>query len=157
MTIPNRIQEYLEHVGVDYEVLPHPHTTNSSETAEQAHVPGDRLAKGVVLEDQDGGYLLAVLPASRRIDLGALHHQLRRRVGLATEREIAELFSDCEVGAVPPLGHAYGIDMIFDDSLAGQSDLFFESGDHADLIHVSRAGFDRLMAGARHGNFSHHR
>ena len=79
----------------------HSHTDSSRATIEAAQVPGHHLAKSVLLEDERG-YMVAVLPASRHIALNALNQQLHRRLELASEPELGELFPDCEVGAVPP-------------------------------------------------------
>lgn len=153
MSIAYRVENYLIEHDVPYDVVAHPHTATSLETAEMAHVPGDRIAKTVVLED-DQGYLMAVVPASCRIDLGELHRQMNRNLGLATEPELNSLFDDCELGAVPPVGLAYGIETIVDDSLAEQSEIYFEAGDHECLIRVSGEGFDSIMEDMQHGYFS---
>ncbi|MGD2075608.1 MAG: YbaK/EbsC family protein [Gammaproteobacteria bacterium] len=155
MTIATRVVNYLVEQDADYDVLAHPHSASSLETAQAAHVPGDMIAKSVVLED-DGGYLLAVLPASCRVDLAQLHRQTRRKLGLATEQELEALFKDCEAGAVPPFGSIYQLETIVDDALAEQSDIYFEAGDHEQLIHVSAETFEALMGEAQHTEFSRH-
>ncbi len=155
MTIANRVVDYLIEQGVEFDVISHPYSSTSMETAQFSHVPGDRIAKSVVLED-DRGYLLAVLPASCRVDLGELHRQTNRNLGLATEYELDALFEDCEPGAVPPLGAVYDMDAIVDDGLAEQSDIYFEAGDHERLIRVSGEAFELLMGDAQHSDFSRH-
>ena len=147
MSIATSVERRLNQMGVKYDVIWHHHTSSSTYTAQAAHVPGEQLAKCVMLED-DRGYVMAVLPAARKVDLGALHRRLGRELGLATEREFARLFADCEPGAIPPLGDAYGIDTIVDGSLVGKQDIYFESGDHCALVHVSGADFLRLMGDA---------
>jgi Ala-tRNA(Pro) deacylase len=128
---------------VQYDVVTHSHSRSSMETAELAQVPGDRLAKSVVLEDEDG-FLMAVLP-STHLRLGRLSRELNRRFRLATEEDGGALFEDCEPGAIPPLGSAYGMHTIVDDSLAEQPEIYFEAGDHERLIRVSREQFMQLM------------
>lgn len=155
MAIARRLQWYLDAKGVRYDVLPHPHSSSSLETARHAHVPPDNLAKAVLLEDERG-YVMAVLPASRRISLPDLEEQLERHLELASEDELSQLFRDCEVGAVPPVGSAYGIPTVVDDSLMNAPDVYFEAGDHEDLVHVRGLEFLTLMMGARHGRFSRH-
>ena len=123
--------------------------------ARVAHVPGAQLAKGTVLKD-DQGFVIAVVPATRRVDLGAMHRRFARPLGLATEDELKILFGDCEPGAVPPLGAAYGIESVLDDSLMEESDVYFEAGDHRELVHISGADFRKLMTGAPHGDISRH-
>jgi Ala-tRNA(Pro) deacylase len=153
MTIAATVQRYLSDHHVDYDVLEHPRTLSSMKTAEAGHVSGDRLAKAVVLR-ADSGYMMAVLPASCHVELGRMRKCLDQPVGLATEQEIARLFEDCEVGAVPAIGGAYGLDVIIDDRLEGQPDLYFEGGDHMSLVHMSAAQFHDLMPDMRHGAFS---
>jgi len=63
MTVATTVKSFLGDKGIDYEVVTHPKTYSSAETATAAHIPDDHIAKGVVLKDADG-YLLAVIPAS---------------------------------------------------------------------------------------------
>ena len=154
MTIALTVSQYLAEHDVPYDVLTHAHTATSGESAEASHVPGSRLAKSVVLEDEQG-YLMVVLPASRHVDLGELHRQLNRDLGLATESELGTLFADCEIGALPAIGPAYGMETLIDDAIAEQPDIYFEAGDHEQLIHVSAEAFETLMGErVRHGHFS---
>lgn len=155
MAVAITVQQYLEDRGVAYEVLTHAHTVSASRTAQKSHVPGDRVAKAVVLK-ADEDYLVAVLPASHHVDLGQVRSWLGRPVGLATESEASELFPDCALGAVPPVAGAYGVEAILDDSLTRQSEVYFEGGDHSSLVHVSADQFRDLMTGARRGVFSTH-
>ena len=150
-----KLQTHLERLGIEYELLEHPYSKGSMKTAQEAHVHGDQLAKSVILEDDDG-YLMAVVPATHHIQLGVLHNMVHRRLGLVTEQELGALFDDCDLGAVPPVGEAYGLKMIVDDSLAWQSDIYFEAGDHTALVHMRGDDFRSLMAGAEHGRFSQH-
>jgi Ala-tRNA(Pro) deacylase len=154
MTIPASVQHYLDQRSVQYDLLPHAHTHDSMHTANTAHIPGSKLAKSVLLGD-DGGYILAVVPATHRIDLGVLSRRLHRRLGLATESEVGRLFEDCDLGAVPPLGPAYGIETVVDESLMHCRDVYFEAGDHTDLVHVSGRDFMLLIDGGSWGSFSH--
>ena len=155
MAIAMTISDYLADHDVSYDVLTHSYTLTSSESAQASHVPGSRLAKSVVVEDEDG-YLLVVLPADRRVDFGELRRLLHRNLGLATERELVRLFRDCELGALPAIGPAYGIETLVDDAIAEQSEVYFEAGDHEQLIRVTHEGFNTLMGeGIHHGHFSH--
>ena len=114
---------------------------------------GDHVAKSVLLRDGDD-YLLAVLPADRRVHLGRLHHQLERQVGLATEAELATVFPDCETGAVPPTGLLYDIKTVVDEDLLDQPDVFFEGGDHSNLVHMLQSDFRKLLGDAARARFS---
>lgn len=154
MAIAPTLKHYLKSNRIDYDVLPHTHTTTSTSTAQAANIPLHCLAKSVVFEDENG-YLMAVIPATHHIEIGVLSHQLGRRLGLATELELSHLFTDCELGAIPPIGKEYGIDVVLDDTLTDIPDVYFESGDHTDVVHVKGSDFARMMLGAKHGMFSH--
>jgi Ala-tRNA(Pro) deacylase len=155
MPIAKALKTYLDSHGVKYDLIPHPHTVSSMKTAEAAHVPGDRLAKAVVVKDEEG-YLLAVVPATHHLDLGMLHRQLNRKLGLASEEELVRLFPDADLGAIPPVGEPYRIEVLLDETLAEQPEVYFEAGNHADVIHVAQQDFNRLLEKARRGRFSHH-
>ena len=153
MPIAPRLRWYLDLHGVDYEVIPHPPSSTSAETARNASIPLDRLAKPVVVEDELG-YLMVVVPASRRVDLERLSEEMQRDLELASERELVALFPDCERGAVPPLGSAYRIPTVYDDSIAELPEVCFEAGDHEDVVRMRGDAFVRLLEGSRHGRFS---
>jgi Ala-tRNA(Pro) deacylase len=154
MAIAPILQKHLDR-NVTYEVITHDPTMSSTRTAQACHVSGDRLAKAIVLR-HDGRYMLAVLPASHHVRLADLKAQIGDDVDLADEKEIKQLFPDCALGAVPPVGECYELDVIIDDSIQEQPDVYLEGGDHATLVHMDQAQFARLMADARHGRFSVH-
>jgi Ala-tRNA(Pro) deacylase len=153
MALALSLERYLIKCGIRYGVMVHRPTKYSLATAHAACVPAIRLAKSVVLSDEQG-YLLAVAPASHRVRLGSLHLQLKRPLGLATESELCNLFMDCATGAIPPLGPVYGLDVIVDYNLMGQPDIYFEGGDHRELIHVTGSDFRRLLPDAKYATFS---
>lgn len=153
MGIAITLARYLAEMGVKYEVVQHSHTATALESARTSHISLDRLAKAVVLKGEDG-FLVAVLPASGHIQFGKLREQLGADVDMANEEQIESLFHDCEPGAVPALGAAYGLKVIVDDSLASEPEIYLEGGDHASLVHVSGSAFQKLMAGARHARFT---
>ena len=144
MSIPCTLESYLKEQCIDYTLVRHAHTGASMDTAQAAHVPGDHLAKGVVV-NQDGRYLLVVVPADYHVHLGRLHEYLGEPVGLATEAELAGLFPDCEPGAVPPIGTAYELRTLVDRHLMNLPEVYFESGDHEHLIKITGARFADLM------------
>jgi Ala-tRNA(Pro) deacylase len=123
MSIAVTLARYLTQQGVPYDVVQHPHTVTASESAKASHVPIDRLAKAVVLKGEDG-YMLAVLPASGHIQFGDLRRQLGTDVAMANEDQVEALFRDCERGAVPALGAAYGLKVIVDESLVKEPENF---------------------------------
>ncbi len=153
MGIALTMQEYLEDNHVPYEVAKHSRTGSSAMTAQASHVAGSSLAKGVVLK-WNGSYLLAVVPASRHVDLEKVAKLVGEQVELATEDEASALFPDCDTGAVPIFGAPYRIASVVDDGLERHGDIYFEGGDHRTLVHVSADGFGRLMYGMPHGHIS---
>ena len=157
MTIAATLENYLKNQEIKFQLEIHPYSSYSQETAEKAHVHGDALAKGVLVKDDDG-YLLVVLPADYVVELGSLKKLLGQEVELVDESSLGEVFADCELGAVPPIGMAYGVKTMWDpnSSLGKQNEVFFEAGDHRSLVKVSGTQFHELMAPAERGQFSHH-
>lgn len=153
MSLAQSLEGYLSERGVHYEVLPHRPTHLSLESAHVSRVPAGCFAKAVVLGDEQG-YLMAVTPADHRLRLGVLHRHFGRRLGLATEAELRRLFKDCDPGAIPPLGPLYGMDVIVDEALDGRQAIYFEAGNHRDVVRVSGEDFRRLLPDAEHGAIS---
>jgi len=152
MGISIALAQYLAEHDVPYDVVEHAHSGTASQSAGASHIPPDRIAKAVVLK-AGHGFILAVLPASRHIQFAELRKQLGEDVDLANEEQIETLFLDCESGAVPALGAAYGLKVIVDGSLADQPEMYLEGGDHASLVHISGATFRALTAGASQASF----
>jgi Ala-tRNA(Pro) deacylase len=155
MAIAITLEKFLQKQGIEYDIMAHPRSYTSMETAQLSHVPGDSLAKSVLLRDGHG-YLVAVVPATHRLDLGRVGRLLDRHVELATETEIGALFGDCDFGAIPPCGSAYGVETIVDDALISQREVWFEAGDHEELIHVGGEVFNAMMGAAEHARISQH-
>jgi len=161
MPISNTISDFLIDCNIDYHVFSHDYTESAQESARAAHIEPCRLAKGVVMASTSGNrrsYRIAVLPASRDVDLDILSSLTREPLELAKEYELTLLFPDCAVGAVPVpvLGSAYGLRTIVDESIKSRwDDVFFEAGDHEELIRVSSDQFRRLMTDAQCASFSH--
>lgn len=155
MSIAITLQEYLTIHHLDYEVINHPRTKSTLETAEAAHIPGDQMAKTILLGDEDS-YMLAVIPATHRLEIDRLNQLIGRHLVLMPEDEVIDAFADCEPGAVPPLGGPYGIDVVVDTSLMQQSEVYFESGNHGELIYVKGEVFSKLVGDAPAHNISYH-
>lgn len=155
MAIAITLREYLDTSGINYDIVPHTYTTSSMSTAEAAHIPGDQLVKSVLLEDEIG-YVLAVIPATHYLDLEEISQQLQRRLTLATEDELGNIFTDCDLGAIPPIGYAYGIDVVMDSSLRDCKEVYFEAGDHIELVHMDNGEFMNMMKSAPVALISHH-
>lgn len=155
MSIAPRLRQYLEQQQARFEVVQHMPTSSAMQSAIASRVPADQIAKGVLL-DTDEGYLLAVLPANHRIILTDLAEEFGSRPNLVEEEELDRVFPDCALGAIPALGGGYDVPVIVDDSINRQSDVYLEAGDHRNLIHLTHDEFARLTGDARHGSFSAH-
>jgi len=146
MAIATTLKSYLDEHHVAYDVVSHAHSGTTLEAAHSAHVPSHQVAKAVVLED-DRGYVVSVLPSTNKLDLEWVCEALGRDLEMATERELGALFQDCELGAVPALSNAYGLDVVWDDQLKSVSDVYIEAGDHEHLVHIKGEDFRKLMRG----------
>lgn len=153
MAITATLNQYLCRNDVNYDVIQHRRTSCSRMTAHATHVPEASVAKAVVVKRKKG-YVLAVLPASREVALRGLGAIFAAPVCLATEEELQGLFSDCEVGAVPPIGSAYGIRTVVDRQLLDEDDIYFEGGDHRTVVHLKGEEFRKLMDNVPHRNIS---
>jgi len=154
MSIPSHLTSYLDQRGARYEVSMHGHSHSSLETARCANVSPGQLAKSVILEDETG-CVMDVIPADKIIMLGEFSRFVgRHRLKLAGEARIAALFDDCDPGAIPPVGMAWGLPTIVDDELETNDVVFMEGGDHERLLRMSHEQFHALMRAQPHGSFS---
>lgn len=149
MATAKTLINYLKERGIDYELVAHDHTATAEASAHAAHVPAHQVAKAVVLRD-DSGYVISVLPANHSLEIDWVNDELDRKLEMACEDEFKKLFGDCETGAVPALGGAYGLKVIWDDELAYTADIYIEAGDHEHLIWLERRDFKKLMSGLPH-------
>ena len=155
MPIAPTLHKYLAAENIQYDEIPHVLTMSSARTAQACHVSGDRLAKAIVLR-RNGGFILAVLPASHHLTLSELRTRFGDRIDMANETEVNRLFADCAHGAVPAVGACYGLDVIVDDGIDAQPEIYMEAGDHETLLHLNHEQFARLTANALHGRISAH-
>lgn len=154
MAMSSVLENCLRSKGSTYDVLRHSHSYNSMSTAEAAHVPGDCLAKTVVLQDGPE-YAAAVLPSTYHLRLSDLREATGRQFMLANEDEVRELFKDCDLGAVPPVAMAYGMKTYLDESLTQEPEVYFEAGDHEELVHMRTEQFLDLMEDATRVRCAH--
>ncbi|MET0027998.1 MAG: YbaK/EbsC family protein [Candidatus Thiodiazotropha sp.] len=155
MAIAITLEEYLHNHHSQFEVIEHLRTDSALRTAEAVHIPGDQMVKSVLLGD-DQSYLLAVIPATHSVRLQDLARLTGRRLSFINENELGQAFADCELGALPPVGTPYGIETLVEARLFQQKELYFESGDHCKLIHMSGEAFKALEDESQIGVFSQH-
>jgi len=154
MSVPDTVTNFLHAKGIDFRLISHSPSQYSVESAQAAHIPRSRLAKAVLLED-DERFLLAVVPANRRVDGAAIERIFHRRFEIAPEDDVPLLFRDCRPGAVPPIGDAYGVQMVVDDAMTEPPEVYLEAGDHEHLICLDHASFLALIAEAERGPISY--
>jgi Ala-tRNA(Pro) deacylase len=140
----DRLREMLVREDARFEVLPHREVYTAQERAAACQITGRRLAKVVVVRDEDW-FSLAVIPAPAHLNLPQLRTQTGRpRLRLAREDEFARLFPDCDTGAMPPFGRLYGLGVFLDSSLADEPELVFEGGTHGEEIRMPMADYLRV-------------
>lgn len=157
MAMATRVGQFLNSHNIDFSLTRHRHTDTSFSSAISAHVPTAQVAKAVMLKDQNGDLLMAVVPSNRRVMIDKINRMMGRQFFLIGEHELSKLFQDCEPGAVPSIGQAYGVNMLVDDMLLDQNELYIESGDHENLIHLDKKQFGKIMHDIPHQNISGYR
>jgi len=141
----DELKKYLDNQRVKYVTIRHSPAYTAPEVAASAHVPGQQLAKTVIVKI-DGKLAMAVLPASERVVFDLLRHATdARQVELANELEFVEMFPGCERGAMPPLGNLYGMDVFVDQSLVEDEEIAFNACSFTELIKLAYKDFERLV------------
>jgi Ala-tRNA(Pro) deacylase len=138
-----RVPDFLAAQAVPFESLLHPPAFTAQKRARFLHLPGRQVAKVVLLHGPDG-YVLAVVPATRRVDAERLAAALGGPVRLADDAEIVRVFPDCEWGVVPPFGTLYGLPVVLDDSIPADALMVFETTTQAVAVRMLCRDFERL-------------
>lgn len=155
MTVLKRLKDYLEKNQIPYEVGYHQRVFTAQEIAAAEHVPGKEMAK-VVMVKADGKMVMLVLPASYRVDMEKVKGILKsKKVEKAKEEEFQDLFADCEVGAMPPFGNLYGLDVWVDQVLTGDESIAFNAGSHVETLKIKYSDYAQLVH-PKVGDFSTH-
>ncbi len=140
-----RLKEYLENNKVKYVTIPHVNAYTAQETAALSQVSGMEMAKTVMVK-LDGKMTLSVLPASYKVDFNLLKKNSgASKAELASENEFTELFPECEVGAMPPFGNLYGMDVYVAKTLTEDDEIAFNAGTHTELVKLSYKDFEQLV------------
>jgi Ala-tRNA(Pro) deacylase len=140
-----KLREYLEGHNVDYSLIRHPLTFTAQTTAQAAHISGTDLAKTVMVK-VDGRMSMAVLPASLHVDFDQLTEALgAQAVLLSIEGDFKDIFAGCEVGAMPPFGNLYGLEVFVEESLTRDEEIAFNAGSHTELMKMRYADYAQLV------------
>ncbi len=140
-----KLKEYLDSNKIKYISMQHSSAYTAQEIAANAHIPGKELAKTVIVKI-NGKMAMAVLPASYKVSFDNLKDALGvNEVRLAYEQEFMDKFPDCEVGAMPPFGNIYGMEVYVAESLAEDEEIAFNACNHTELIKMNFADFEKLV------------
>ncbi|WP_372771889.1 aminoacyl-tRNA deacylase [Mangrovibacterium sp.] len=140
-----KLKEFLDRNKIEYITIRHSLAYNAQRIAATTHIPGKEIAKTVIVKI-DGQMAMAVLPASYMINLRLLRETSgARKVELASEMEFKNMFPDCEVGAMPPFGNLYDMEVYVAESLREDEEICFNAGTHVELIRMAYADFERLV------------
>ena len=142
-----KTDQYLREQGVIFEHRTHTPVYTAQELAAEEHVSGRNVAKVVIVQAEQRGYVMCVLPASQKLDLTKAAYALGvRRCRLADETEMGELFPDTEVGAEPPFGNLYDMTTLVDSRLTSDVRILFNADSHRDAIEMNFADYQRLAS-----------
>lgn len=140
-----RLEEFLNRERINYKRIVHSRAYTAQKTAAYAHISGNEIAKTVVIKI-DGKIAMAVLPASYQLDLDELKRATAAKdVRLATESEFKDVFKDCEVGAQPPFGNLYNLEVFVAEKLTEDTNIAFNACNHAELIQMTYKDYQRLV------------
>ena len=140
-----KLRDFLDSHSIKYVTISHSQAYTAQEIASSAHIPGKELAKTVMIKI-DGKIAMAVLPASYKVDFDLLKKTIgASKVELASEKEFQDIFPECDVGAMPPFGNLYGMEVFAAESLSEDEEITFNAGSHTELIRLAYKDFERLV------------
>ncbi|MFQ5598307.1 MAG: aminoacyl-tRNA deacylase [Nitrospiria bacterium] len=140
-----KLKDYLDNEKIKYVTIQHSLAYTAQEVAASAHISGKELAKTVIVK-MNGNMAMAVLPASYKVDLNQLQEATgASKVELASELEFRDKFPECDLGAMPPFGNLYGMEVYVAERLAEDEEIAFNAGSHTELIRLAYKDFKRLV------------
>ncbi len=145
MAMCKKLKDFLESNHVPFTTIPHSPAYTAPHVAAAAHVSGRNVVKCVMVRADGANYMVATT-ANAKVDL----EKIEKAVGAAgatleREEDFKALFTDCDVGGMPPFGNLYGIPVIADEDLFDDEEIVFNGGDHATLVRMKFADFERLV------------
>jgi Ala-tRNA(Pro) deacylase len=141
-----RILDYLDSHGVYYSVIKHTMAFTAQEIAASVHISGHELAKTVIVK-LDDRLAMAVLPASYKVNFGVLRDIIgSRNIELATEHDFMYRFPDCDLGAIPPFGNLWNMEVFISERLSLNEDIVFSAGSRVELIRMKYNDYEKLVA-----------
>jgi Ala-tRNA(Pro) deacylase len=139
------LKEFLDSQAVKYLKIAHSPAYTAREVAQSLHIKGHKVAKTVIVAIE-GKMAMAVMPANRSIDFDHFQKEIGvSEIKLASEGQFKDMFPDCEVGAMPPFGNLYGMEVYVDRHLTDDEEMFFNACSHSELVRMSYQDFERLV------------
>jgi len=140
-----KLREFLDNQTIKYVKIAHSPAFTAREIAQSLHISGRKVAKTVIVSI-DGKMAMAVLPANRSVDFDHFRKTIgAKNIELATEAQFRDLFPDCELGAMPPFGNLYGMDVYADQHLTEDDEIFFNACTHSELVEMSYQDYEKLV------------
>ncbi len=140
-----KLRDFLDSKNIKYVTIEHSKAYTANEIAATAHIPGKELAKTVMVKIE-GKMTMTVLPAYCKINFELLQEAVgASNVELSSEQEFKDMFPGCEIGAMPPFGNLYGMEVLVDKSLCEDEEIAFNAGSHTELIRLSYKDFEGLV------------
>jgi len=145
MTTPERLINFLKEKRIQHELIKHPEAFTAQEVAHAIHKTGKLLAKTVIVE-ADGKHIMAVVPAHHKVNLNAVKEAVKAaNVRLAREEGLRELFPDCDLGAMPPVGPLYKLPVILSTELTQRPEIIFNACTHTECVKIAYGDFEQLV------------
>jgi len=140
-----KLKDFLDSNNIKYITISHSQAYTAQQIAASAHISGKELAKTVIVK-VDGKMAMAVLPATHKVDFDLLKIAVNAKtVELASEQEFQDMFPGCNVGAMPPFGNLYGMDVFVAETLIKDQEIAFNAGSHTELIRLAYKDFEGLV------------
>jgi len=140
-----KLKQFLNEKKVKYVNIKHSPAYTAHEIAQSAHIPGKDLAKTVIVKSGDQ-LSMVIMSANNKINFPTLANQIGvSDLELATERDFQDKFPGCEIGAMPPFGNLYDMDVYVDENLTKDDEIAFNAGSHSELIKLAYKDFNNLV------------
>ncbi|MBS0290456.1 MAG: YbaK/EbsC family protein [Proteobacteria bacterium] len=140
-----KLNEYLNQNKINFTTIAHPLAYAAREISHVCHIPEVELAKTVIVFASNK-LIMVVIPSSKAIDFKSLRESLHENdVTLASEQDFLKKFPDCELGAMPPFGNLYNMEVYVEKNLAKNKEIAFNAGTHTEVIKLAYQDFERLV------------
>lgn len=141
----DKLKEFLDDNDIKYVSIRHSPAYTAQEVAASGHIPGRELAKTVIVR-LDGNLAMVAVPASEQVSLESLKVTTgANEAEIAEESEFKDHFPGCELGAMPPFGNLFGMDVYVSETLTRDEQIAFSAGSHSELLRMAYRDFERLV------------